>query len=146
MTSDRAALALLAALAVTGCGVRDVTVDVYTPSECCAVPGCTQPECPLANARCVETRLERVDGTVATVERVPVPEGLCDLGDLAGFVLLERGTQPSDSVEVRVEGWTGLGCDGVLVFGCESFGEHVVDLERDSTASLWCDCPYAPAP
>ncbi len=146
MASDGRALALLALLAVSACGVRDVVVDVYTPAECCAGPDCTQPECPLANVRCIETRLERVDGTDATVERVPLPDGLCDFGDLAGFVFLERGTQPSDSVEVRVEGRTEPGCGGVLVFGCESFGEHVVDLERDSSVSLWCDCPYAPAP
>lgn len=133
-------------LALAGCTVRDVVVDIYTPSECCAGPDCVQPECPLANVRCIETTLERVDGTPAFVDRLPAPEGLCNLDDLAGFVFLERVMQPSDAIEVRVEGRTAEDCTGELVVACDSFGEHVVDLEQDTQVALWCACPFSLAP
>lgn len=136
----------MAALAMSACTARDVVVDLYTPAQCCTGPGCVQPECPLANVRCVRTTLERVDGTLAFVEELRAPEGLCTVADLEGFVFLERGMQPSDAIEVRIEGRTGEGCGGELVVGCDSFGEHVIDLERDTRIAIWCDCPLTPAP
>ncbi len=142
MTSDaRRALAALALL-LAACGTRDVSVDLYAPAQCCM--DCPQPECPLARVRCVETTLERVDGTPSFVERTPVDEGeLCTLDDLSAFIFVERVMQPSDSTEVRVEARTLENCTGELVLACDSFGDHVVDLERDTSIPVWCDCPYS---
>ncbi|HEY8428441.1 MAG TPA: hypothetical protein VIL20_08715 [Sandaracinaceae bacterium] len=145
MRGERAVVVAVA-LSCAACTVRDVVVDVYTPDVCCLGAGCVEPECPLSHVRCIETTLERPDGTDAFVERLPAPEGLCTVADLAGFVFLERVMQPADAVEVRVEGRRAEDCTGELVLACESFGEHVVDLERDSRIAIWCDCPYGPPP
>lgn len=131
---------------LAGCGTRDVVVTIDTPAMCCDSPGC-EPECPLAGASFIHTVLERVDGTIADEDCIAAPEGICRYEDLESFVFLERVTQPSEAVEVRVEGRTSESChDDQLVFNCDSFGEHVVDLTRDDHIALFCDCPFTVGP
>ena len=132
---------IVLALLLGACGPREVVVDIHTPEVCCE--GC-EPACPLEGVGSVLTILERVDGTPAERGCEPVLEPLCTLEELSGFVLLPRVLQPSDSVEVRVEGYAGESCDGALAFGCDSFGEHVIDLEHDERVSIWCECPFTP--
>lgn len=141
---SRAALLALSAL-LASCGTREVVVDIHTPAQCCTTPGC-EPECPLAGVRSVLTRLERVDGTIAFMGCEPTPADVCRYEDLQGFVFLDRVVQPSEAVEVRIEGRTAADCEGELLLTCDSFGEHVVDLTRDDTVALFCDCPFTTGP
>lgn len=138
-TARAGALVCLALSFASACGTRDVALDIHTPAQCCRGEGCVEPECPLARVGCVRTSIELVDGTLAHAEDEPAE--LCRYEDLAGFVFLDRVMQPSDAVDVRIEGRAGAACEGDLVFTCESFGEHVIDLERDTRAGVFCECP-----
>jgi hypothetical protein len=101
--------------------------------------------CPLGAVRSIETILERVDGTQAAVECRPAPAGLCGFPDLHDFQFIPRAA-PSDGVEIRMTGWTGVGCRDAspreLAFRCETFGSAVINLAAADEVPLFCDCPY----
>jgi hypothetical protein len=129
-----------------GCAPREIIVNIHTPPACCNTPGCTEVECPYADIVAIHTVLEQTDGTVLPENNVcePAPEGICTWHDLADFIFIQRVNQPNDAIEVRVEGSRDPECrTGNLVVSCDSFGDHVVDLERDNSIDLWCDCPVA---
>lgn len=138
---SRGWIVALVMMGTTGCLTRDVVLEIRAPAECCQGQGCVEPPCPLGAVRSIRTALERVDGIDAFVGCEPAPPGLCQYEDLREYVFLERVMQPSDSVDIRIEGWTDLDCGGSLALTCDSFGEHVVDLERHTDAVLFCDCP-----
>jgi hypothetical protein len=137
------------AIAMIGCGPRQVILNFRTPADCACEgdPNCTATiECPLQFLRSVETSIEVVDGTVPVTGCAEIETPICDWGELQDFVFLDRVLQPSDAVEIRIEGRAEAACIGNLELRCESFGEHTVDLERDTEVQMWCDCPFNARP
>ena len=136
---------MLLCLFVVACGNREVSLEFHTPEVCCPPesvdPGCTEPECPLANVRSVLTQVERVDLTLAHERCRSIDRGTCRFEDLDG--LLFTGTiEPQDGAEVLLSGFDGPDCGGEAIFSCDSFGDHTVDLtDEDIAIPLWCSCP-----
>jgi hypothetical protein len=143
--AGRHALLALVGLALAGCP-REVELTIHHPSECgesdagsCVLEGITH----------LRTTLVRTNGTrvdVAGCQRLP-EGGLCDWQELEEIVFLQNVSRPSDAIEILIEG-TGPSpmpvanpCGGETILRCESFGDTVVDLEMDSTAYIWCECP-----
>ena len=135
----------LLGVAMAGCNIRDLALDVHAPAECPApLPDGglgVEPECPLAAIRSFRTELERVDGLLAASECKPADASLCTYDDLMGYLFLQR-SPASEGVEIRITGWSDRGCGGELIMTCESFGESVIDLTGDDMSTpIWCDCP-----
>lgn len=145
MSSSR--LAAVALVLLAGCGPRRVEVIFHTPESCAPIgeDAGPPPMCPLAAVRSIETILERVDGTQAAVECRVAPAGLCGFEELRDFQFIPRAA-PSDGVEIRMTGWTGLGCRDAtppeLAFRCETLGSAVIDLAAADEVPLFCECPY----
>jgi hypothetical protein len=143
-----AVLLLLAA----SCGDRELTLEIHTPRDCCRPinpdAGCVEDPCPLRMVRSIETVLERADGTVAYRRCGAPPDGLCAYEDLRGYRFI-GSVEPSDGIEVRVEGFAAEGCPrpdpgqpttDPVFFRCDSFGDNVVDLRRGGEIPMWCEC------
>ena len=135
--SSRLARALLAfAVLLSGCGLREILLEVHVPeAEDCGGG------CPLDDVRSIETTLFSVDGTVFAYDCQEVREPICDYEDFERFAFLQR-TEAGSGVEVRIHGHTEPECGGLRRFTCESFGDATIDLTTASTIPIWCDCPF----